>query len=672
MKTFCILLVASAAFALTSCSNEQSPPSTSSTETQVTHPGEDFYLHINRQWLKQNPLPADKASYTAFTEVHDRTQEQLKVLMKNISAESHPVGSDMARLADFYNSYMDQERTELLGLDPLSDELQKISDIEDLDGLVSAFASLGNIHITTPMNWYVDNDEKQATEYRTYLTQSGLGLPERDYYLEDKESYLEARAAYKQYIQTLMELAGFTETAAAAERIIALETKIAEFQWSAVDRRDVEKAYNKFDLDALQQLLGDSLKWSTYARGAGLETAQQVIVRQPSYTENLGKLVSQTPLSTWRHYLRFHLLDGYAPLLSSEFVDTHFRFHKTALSGIAEQKPRWKRAMSGTNRVVGELLGKAYTDKHFTPEAKAEMKKLVDNLIIAFKHSIQDLDWMSPVTKQAALNKLAKFTPKIGYPDKWKDYSKLVIRHDDLVGNVIRHGHWESHEYASRLGKPIDKTVWYMTPQTVNAYYNPSLNEIVFPAAILQPPFFDLTADAAYNYGAIGAVIGHEIGHGFDDQGAKYDGDGNINNWWQDSDKQEFQRRKDMLIAQFNAYQPLPDMHVNGELTVGENIGDLGGLTVAYKAHQLSLNGKAAPIIDGQSGDQRLFTGWARIWRNHIRDKKLRQYLAGDPHSPGKYRVNGIVRNLPEFYEAYEVTEQQSLYLAPESRVKIW
>ncbi|MGL4835820.1 MAG: M13 family metallopeptidase, partial [Shewanella sp.] len=458
----------------------------------------------------------------------------------------------------------------------------------------------------------------------------------------------------------------------AAKHVADIELMLAQGQWSRVASRDANKAYNKLDREQLQHLMG-AFDFNAFAASAGLgDKVSAVIVRQPSYLEQLGEQFTRFPVAAWQDYLAFHLVDSYAELLSQKFVDVNFAFKGKTLMGIEAQEPRWKKAVDGADQVIGELVGEEYVKQHFKPEAKARMETMINNLIKGFEVSINELEWMTPATKLAAQEKLAKFTYKIGYPDKWKDYSGLEIKADDLVGNYMRYARFEYQGMIDKLGKPIDRTEWGMTPQTVNAYYSPVKNEIVFPAAILQPPFFNMDADDAVNYGAIGAVIGHEISHGFDDQGAKYDGDGNLRDWWSDKDREEFQKRGQQLAAQYSKYEALPGKFVNGEFTLGENIGDLGGLTVAARSYLMSLQGKSAPVIDGLTGEQRFFMGWSQVWRRNYRDEELGRRLLTDPHSPSHFRAMGTPRNIEAFYRAFEVQQHDKMYLAPDERVKIW
>ncbi|MGO2074406.1 M13 family metallopeptidase [Pseudoalteromonas sp. AOP31-A2-14] len=633
---------------------------------------DDFYYHMNGQWLEKTEIPGDKSNYGSFTQLFDESQKAMKTVLEKAAANTNvEPGSDEAKLADFYNSYMDETKREALGIKPLQGTLDSVDTIKNKSDLVELMADLRTKGGSVPFGWYVNNDAKNSSENALYVFQSGLGLPDRDYYLKEEEKFTTIRAQYQTYISDVLTRAGVKDAEAAAESIVALETSIANAQWSRVESRNATKAYNKMTVADASKLTGE-LDLEAYFKASGINT-EELIVRQPSYFEKLADIYKDTDLATWQNYLKFHFISNYAGLLDKDLVDLHFDFYSTTLRGVEEQAPLWKKTVDASNSVLGEILGKVYVKENFPPEAKARMEELVDNVIKGYGVAIKNLEWMSPETKVAAQQKLDKFTPKIGYPDKWKDYSDLEIKADDLVGNYIRHSQWSYDDMIAKLDKPVDRSEWHMTPQTVNAYYNPVNNEIVFPAAILQPPFFNLEADDAVNYGAIGAVIGHELGHGFDDQGAKYDGDGNLRDWWSESDLKQFEARTSQLVEQYNEYKPFEDASVNGELTLGENIGDLGGLTVAYKAYQLSLGDKdKAPIIDGYTGDQRFFMGWSQIWRRKYRNEELRNRLMTDPHSPSHYRVIGILSNMPEFYEAFDVKEGDKMYIKPEDRVKIW
>lgn len=651
-------------------------PLVSGVDTQYFDPAvkfsEDFFMAINGKWLAETEIPADKASYGSFHVLADNSQKAVKAIIDEVSARTDlKPGSDEQKLGSFYNSFMDEATIEKLGLSPLSPQLDAIKAVTDKTQLPALFARLQRDGVAIPFGWFVNNDAKNSTEYAVYLGQGGLGLPDRDYYFKDDEASQKILTAYQQYLTDMFSLAGYADAEAAAQRVFALEKALAEHHWTRLESRNADKTYNKMSAADLNSSMG-SFDWAAFAQGVKLDGVADIIVRQPSYFEGFAKVLDATDVQSWQDYLSLKTIHGYADKLSSNFADRRFAFYGTTLSGIQEQQPRWKRAVDASDQVLGELTGKLYVERHFKPEAKARMETLVANLIKAYELSINELEWMTAETKVAAQEKLSKFTPKIGYPDKWKDYSALEIKADDLVGNFVRSSHWGYDEMVAKLGKPIDKSEWFMTPQTVNAYYNPVNNEIVFPAAILQPPFFNMDADDAVNYGGIGGVIGHEIGHGFDDQGAKYDGNGNLRNWWTEQDKGQFQARGAKLIGQYNKFEPLPGVNVNGAVALGENIGDLGGMTVALKAYQLSLDGKEAPVMDGFTGEQRFFISWAQVWRTKFREEALRRQLSTGPHSPAHYRVIGVLPNIPQFYTAFDIKEGDAMYLPPEQRVKIW
>jgi predicted metalloendopeptidase len=535
--------------------------------------------------------------------------------------------------------------------------------------LIAALAELSKFGVSGPLDCSVGIDAKKSDQYIFYIFQSGLGLPDRDYYWDEK--YREILAAYQAYIEHMLGLAKIASAKQAAADIVALETRIAKAQWSKLENRDADKTYNKMEVAELSRLT-PGFDWRSYFQNLGISDVRTVVVAQPSYLASMAELLDTIPLATWKAWLQLHAVHRYANLLNKDLADADFAFYGTKLHGIPENRPRWKRGVAAVEGCLGEAAGKLYVEKRFPPEAKERMEQMVMNILAAYRLSFQELDWMSPATKEKALAKLATFTPKIGYPKKWRDYSALEIRRDDLVGNIDRHAVYEWNRDLNKLGKPVDRDEWHMTPQTINAYYNPSQNEVVFPAAILQPPFFNLAAYDAVNYGGIGAVIGHEIGHGFDDQGSKWDSAGNLCQWWTAADRIEFDKRGDVLASQYDAFEPFPGFKVNGRFTLGENIGDLAGLSIAYKAYRLSLGKQPAPVIDGMTGDQRFFLGWAQIWRRKHREEDLKNRLATDPHSPAEYRVNGIVRNMPAFYSAFGVEPGDKLYLPPEKRVKIW
>ncbi|WP_372627301.1 M13 family metallopeptidase [Arsukibacterium sp.] len=689
MKKFSIIAASVAlALGLVACSDststqnnepvaaQQQAPRVSGVDSQYFDPAvkfsEDFFLAVNGKWLEETAIPADKASYGSFHILNDNSQQAVKAIIDEVSARTDlKAGSDEQKLGHFYNSFMDEATIEKLGLSPLQPQLDAISSLENKEQLPMLFARLQRDGIAIPFGWFINNDAKNSTEYAVYLSQGGLGLPDRDYYFNDDEKSVKLIADYKAYLTDMFSMAGNDDAAAAAERVFSLEKALAEHHWTRLDNRNADKTYNKMATSELNNSMG-SFDWAAFANDVKLAEVTDIIVRQPSYFEGFAKVFAATDLQSWQDYLSLKTIHGYADKLSSNFADRRFAFYGTTLSGTEQQQPRWKRAVDAADQVLGELTGKLYVERHFTPQAKARMEELVANLIKAYELSINELEWMTEETKVAAQEKLSKFTPKIGYPDKWKDYSALDIKADDLVGNFIRASHWGYDQMVAKLGQPIDKGEWFMTPQTVNAYYNPVNNEIVFPAAILQPPFFNMDADDAVNYGGIGGVIGHEIGHGFDDQGAKYDGDGNLRNWWTEQDKGQFQARGAKLIGQYNKFEPLPGVNVNGAVALGENIGDLGGMTVALKAYKLSLEGKDAPVMDGFTGEQRFFISWAQVWRTKFREEALRRQLSTGPHSPAHYRVIGVLPNIPEFYPAFDIKEGDAMYIAPEQRVKIW
>ncbi|QSX34020.1 M13 family peptidase [Shewanella avicenniae] len=669
---------------LVACSSQQQVPQTQVTvnkisgiETENFDPAvrfqDDLYYSVNGKWLANTPIPADKSNYGAFSVLYEKSQDSLKEIIEAAAAKPNKaVGSTEQKIGDFYTSYMDTAKVEQLGVTPLKAQLVQIAALSNHSQVAGLMGQLLTSGSSIPMGFYVNNDAKNSSQYGVYLYQAGLTLPDRDYYLKDDEKMAANRLAMRKYVQALMKAAGYPHADEAAANVANIELFIANSQWSRVESRDANKAYNKMTMAEVQKLSG-GFDFNAFAAGAGLAgKTNDIIVRQPSYFEKLGAQFNQFSVSAWKDYLAFHLMDSYAELLSEKFANLHFDFHSKTLMGIQEQKPRWKQAVDGADAVIGELVGKEYVARNFKPEAKQRMEQMIKNLIKGFEVSINELEWMTPDTKKAAQEKLSKFTYKIGYPDKWKDYSKLSIKADDLVGNYQRYAAFEYDDMLGKIGQPVDRTEWHMTPQTVNAYYSPVGNEIVFPAAILQPPFFNMDADDAVNYGGIGAVIGHEISHGFDDQGAKYDGDGNLRNWWTDKDREEFEKRGKALSAQYSAFEPLEGKHVNGDLTLGENIGDLGGLTVALRSYHLSLNGLPSPVLDGLTGDQRFFVGWSQVWRRNYRDEELVRRLLTDPHSPSHYRAMGTPRNIEGFYKAFDLKPTDKQYLPEDQRVKIW
>ncbi|HUQ48852.1 MAG TPA: M13-type metalloendopeptidase [Gemmatimonadaceae bacterium] len=634
-------------------------------------PQDDFFKYVNGGWLKTHEIPADATSWGSFNELSERSRNALHTILEEASKSNAPAGSIERKVGDLYATFMDTAAVEKLGITPLSRELKSIAALTSAAQLPAAFAHFGRLGVNTPISVGVGQDPKASDVNIVQVGQSGLGLPDRDYYLKTDAKMQETRAAYTKYVTRLLALANQPDPAGAAARIVALETTIATPQWDRARNRDRNATYNRMTVAQLAALT-PSYSWNTYLKDAGLTAATNVVVRQPDYLKAIDPILTNTPVSTWREYLTYKLIDNYAGQLPYAFRAARFDFRNKFLSGQQQPAVLWKRSVDGVGSILGEPAGQLYVKRYFKPEAKARMDQLVKNILAAYRIGIDSLAWMSPETKLQAKDKLAHFTVKIGYPDKPRDYSALVIKRGDLFGNVMRRDEFQYNDAISRLGKPVDRTRWGMTPQTVNAYYNPSNNEIVFPAAILQPPFFNVEADDAVNYGGIGAVIGHEVGHGFDDQGRKSDGSGNLRDWWTADDAKSFEARTTKLGAMYAAINPIDDLHINPTLTMGENIGDLSGLAQAYRAYRISLNGKEAPVINGFTGDQRFFIGFAQIWRNKFRDEALRQRIMTDPHSPSMARAYVPLINNDAFVAAFGVKETDKMYVAPADRVKIW
>lgn len=635
-------------------------------------PQDDFFDYVNGEYLKNTEIPPDRTSVGSFYDLREKAREDLKAIIDEVASAKHlKPGSDKQRVADLYRSFMDTARLNALGVKVLQPELARIDAIEDGKALSAYFAHAQALGMNTPFHLYIDIDAKDSSRYAPHLWQGGLGLPDRDYYFKDDERHKTLRKQYIAHIERMLILAGFDDAGSSARRIMALETRLAEHHWSNVANRDSVKTYNKFDTPELDSLSA-TIDWTGYLGALGIPNTPDLIVNQPDYIKALGGIIAASDMADWRLFLKWKLINAEAAYLDSEMDAQNFAFYGKTLNGQQVQKERWKRATDLVDGSLGELLGKIYVERHFSPQAKQRMLELVENLRGAYAQSIDELDWMGDKTKQQAKLKLARFTPKIGYPDQWEDYSALVIKADDLIGNMHRVHRFGMQKELDKLGGPIRTWEWHMYPQTVNAYYSRQRNEIVFPAAILQPPFFNMAADDAVNYGGIGAVIGHEMGHGFDDQGAKYDQNGILRNWWTEQDKKNFEARGRKLVAQYNNFKVFDDLHVNGELTLGENIGDLSGLSIAYKAYKLSLNGKEAPVIDGLTGDQRFFMGFAQIWRMKYKEEALRNRVATDPHAPAKFRANGPLSNFDPFYSSFQVKAGDAMYRAPEERVKIW
>jgi putative endopeptidase len=645
--------------------------------------GDDFFRHANGAWYDRTEIPADRSSFNTFVLLRELAAKRTRELIQTAAATDAPAGSDARKIGDYYASFMDEAGIEAKGIAPLKPELDRIAAIKDrkalareLGGVVRADVDVlnaTNLHTDRPFGLWVVEDLKDTSRYLPYLLQGGLGMPDRAYYLENTPKFQELRTKYKAHVATMLSLAGVAsgpEAQRKAEGILALETAIAKTHWTGVDTTDVTKTYNpwtKADFAAK----APGLDWTAFFDAAGLGQQKVVVAWQPSALAGMAKLAGSQPLQTWKDYLAFHAVERAAPYLPKAFVAENFAFQGTALSGTPQQSERWKRGVDFTSGALGEAVGKLYVAKYFPPESKAKVQAMVDNILKAFDARIDRLDWMTPETKAKAHEKLANFQVGVGYPDKWRDYSGLEVVRGDALGNAERADLFEYKRNLAKLGKPVDRGEWYMSPQTVNALNAPMQNSISFPAAILEPPFFDPNADPAVNYGAIGGVIGHEVSHGFDDTGALFDARGNLKNWWTDADMAHFKASASQLSAQYDGYQALPDLHVNGELTLGENIADLAGLSVAYDAYKLSLNGAPSPVIDGFTGDQRVFLGWAQNYRSKYREAALRRALLTDVHSPGEYRAD-TVRNLDPWYDAFGVKAGQKLYLSPDKRVRIW
>ncbi len=635
-------------------------------------PQDNFYRYINGGWMNSHNIPGDKTAIGSFYDLRDKADEDVNAIIEELAATDDLImGSDEQKVADLFRSYMNSETRNTLGINPIQSIITAINNLQNKDDLAEFFGQYSSAGINNPLALYISVDAKNSSSYAIHIWQNGLNLPDKDYYFNEAERFVDLRNGYVSHIENMYNLAGISNGNSAANNIMALETSLAEFHWTRVETRDSEKRYNKFATKKLNSLTS-KFNWKAFLAAEGVASQKDIIINQPDFIEGFGNVFAQTSLETWKQYLTFNTLSAFSSYLTADLDNENFNFFSKQLNGRNEQRPQWKRGVGVVNGNLGEVIGKVYVTRHFTPQAKDRMSTLVENLRNAYGASIDDLEWMSDGTKKAAHIKLAAFTPKIGYPDQWEDYSKLAIKVDDLVGNIIRSRKVSSEKEISKLGGPIRKWEWGMTPQTVNAYYNPTVNEIVFPAAILQAPFFNMKADDAVNYGGIGAVIGHEMGHGFDDQGSKYDATGNLRNWWTEQDLKEFSTRTKALVEQYADYQVFDDLNVNGKLTLGENIGDLSGVTIAYKAYKASLNGKKSPVIDGLTGDQRFFMGYAQIWRSKIVEKSMRNRVATDPHSPGEFRALGSLSNMNEFYQAFDVKEGDAMYIAPEKRVKIW
>jgi putative endopeptidase len=639
---------------------------------ESVRPQDDFYRYVNGTALRTLEIPPDRQSWGSFDLLSDESEKSQRAIVEELSSRSDlPPGTDDQRVGDFYASFMDAERLEELGVSSVKEDLTRILDAPSVADLVRISAEERVVGVDAPLTLAVFPDLGDSTRYTVYLFQSGLTLPDRDYYTESGEKFEAIRQALPGYATKLFELASIDDAAARGLAVLALERRLAEYQWPAEETRDVQKLYNPYAIADLGSVT-EKIDWTAYLGSSRLAGIDNLVLAQPSYVAALGKLLGEISLEDWKSYHAFRLLHSASPYLSDAFVQANFEFSGRLVTGLEELPPRWKRGVRNVNGVLGEAVGKLYVARHFPPEAKARMEALVANLIATYGKAIDELSWMTDETKARAQEKRNKFTTKIGYPDRWRDYSKLEIARDDLMGNMKRGNAFEYDRNIAKLGRPIDRGEWSMTPQTVNAYHDPTKNEIVFPAAILQPPFFYVDADDAVNYGAIGVVIGHEMGHAFDDQGRRFDGDGNLKDWWSEYDSSAYEESAATLVHQFDGFEALPGLHVNGKLTLGENIGDLTGITIAYRAYMDSLGGEEPPVLDGFTGPERFFIGYAQVWRAKLREEFLRQLVLSNPHSPPEFRVKGPLQNSPEFFEAFGVKEGDGMWLPPEERVKIW
>ncbi len=630
-------------------------------------PQDDLFRYVNQRWIEATPIPADKASYGTFWMLAEDAEAAVREILEAAREATTP---EARKIGDLYTSFLDEERIEARGATPLAPRLAEVAALSSIDDVLALVGRLEREGLAGFYQLVVDTDPGNPDRYVVLVEQAGISLPDESYYRE--EHFASVREAFVAHVARSLALAGLDDVQARAARVMDLESDLAARHWDAVASRDAEKTYNLRTFDEWVRAAGTDLGPWIGALGATAALGE-VVLRQPSFTEGLGALLVAERLDAWRDWLAWQIVRAESPYLASAFVEAHFDFYGRTLTGALEMRARWKRAVSLVEAAMGEAVGRLYVERHFAPSARARMDELVANLVEAYRQSITALSWMGEDTRRRALDKLAAFTPKIGYPARWRDYGALEVDAHDLVGNVRAAARFEFERQLAKIGSPVDRDEWFMTPQTVNAYYNPGMNEIVFPAAILQPPFFDVTRDDAANYGAIGAVIGHEIGHGFDDQGSKYDGAGRLADWWDDADRAAFEERTRVLIDQYGVLVPHGvDQTVNGELTIGENIGDLGGLGIAWKAYQISLAGGPSPVIDGLSGAQRFFLAWAQAWRDVVRPEMMLQWLAMDPHSPSEFRCNQIVRNVEPFYEAFALAPGDALWLDPADRVVIW
>lgn len=640
------------------------------------NPGDDFYEYANGNWLRNNPIPETESHWNSFSVLNELNTKMLYALLIKISENPNwKNGSIQQKVSDYFASAMDTAQINKLGLKAIDTYLKKIDAIANTNDVITQIALLHQIGAKPLFAFFVMQDAKNSTQYISYISQDGLGLPDRDYYLKDDEKSFKIRDEYQQHLRKIFELTGNQKQTAEiyAKQVYNIELDLAKSSMSRVELRDIEKQYNKIKIDSLKKL-APNIPWGNYFKAIGVQTSllKEIIIMQPEFIIKANNLFKTLTIQQWRSYLKWHLLKHTATKLHPEMEQAHFKFYGTTLTGTKEMKPRWKRVINVMNETIGEAVGYLYVENHFQPEAKEKINRMVDEIFNAFYNRLNKLDWMSKETKEKAFEKLQNINRKLAYPDKWKDYSSLQITKENYAENFLQSNKFEHKRMIEKIGKPIDRDEWGMAPQTVNAYYNPLMNEIVFPAAIMMPPFFDFEADDAVNYGAIGAVIGHELIHGFDDMGSKFDANGNMHNWWTDEDKQKFEARTKILVEQFNQFEADKGLFVNGELTLGENIADLGGLAVAYDAYKNSQISKKEVMIDGFSGDQRFFIAWAQVWKDNMRPEFLRKLILTDPHAPGKFRVIGPLSNIESFYQAFNITEANKMYRAPQNRAVIW
>lgn len=638
-------------------------------------PGDDFFAYANGNWVKNTVIPEDKSRYGSFDILQEENNKILKTILEKAAAKKdEEKGTSWQKVGDFYTSGMDTASIEIKGLDPIREDFERVKSIENTNQLQHEIATLHTIRVSPLFNIYAGQDRKNTTEIIINLSQGGLGLPDRDYYISDDQRSKEIRDEYFKHLKSVFNLLGEPEDLAknSASIIMGIETRLAKSSYTRLERRDPNKTYNKVTLQEMQ-LICPSFDWSGYFTSIGVNVPSSFVIDNPTFFKEIGTMLTDTPIDDWKTYLAWNITNRYSPYLSSDFVNLQFNFYGKVLSGNEVNKPRWERVASSANTAIGELVGQIFVEDNFPPEAKTKMVELVANLKKAYRERMMNLTWMTDITKERALAKLDAMNVKVGYPDKWKDYSNLEVVNDCYATNMRNALAFSFSENMNKIGKPVDRTEWFMNPQTVNAYYSPTMNEIVFPAAILQSPFFNLEADDAVNYGAIGMVIGHEMTHGFDDQGRKYNKDGNLEDWWEAEDSEKFNELTKTIIDQYESFIAIGDMNLNGNLTLGENIADYGGLTIAYHALQKSMEGKDRPEpIDGFTPEQRFFLSYANVWRQVIRDQELMRRVKEDPHSPGKFRVNGAVFNINEFYEAFQIEDTDPLYRAPEVRPTIW